>query len=250
MRRIKSAVFDSVSIPDMSLVLTKDTIYEIPDDIFKSSQDLNKAITNGHVICEGIPHKGRYIRFSQETTYPAQSTLSKQGNPATVESRVSILESSVNQLLKKDYEIPTYKYEDYILYSSSFDSSEYDAMIFDMFLDETKRDPNDPGNAKIKHACVTTDNDQDFFFFNSKEFEITHPVKEIFPMIRWSGDGHLIVEIKMNNKKLVILNTQLQINTLWTPISVDPTQSLSINVGLCSKYNSIQMKSYGILAKF
>lgn len=224
----------------MNLLLKKDDIEVVPDEIFESSPDLQNAIRDGHVMCEGKPHKGRIVKFDTPIfTQMSREPSIDQGQ--NIETRINILERSVSTLLKKDYQIPITKYEDYAIYSNTFISSAYDAMVFDMFLDNSKTESS---TVALKHGCLTTANDGQFFTFNSKEFKLDAPIVSIFPMARWEGDGHLIVEV---NKKIV-LNTAQTTNLLWSDIPCSG-DSIGISVSLSSKYNKIALKSYCILAK-
>lgn len=252
MRRITSAIFDSVLIRDLSLVLKRSQIVEIPDEIFNASPDLKRAIIKNEVICDGMAHHGQIAKL----TCPSDVTIQPKQQKSVetfddVQIRLRALEKAVSTILSNNYQQTSPKYDDYLLYTHTFSMSNYDAMVFDAFTDKSKRDNIDPGNAELRYGKLVNTNNEDRFYFKSKEFYIEEEVTEIFPMAKWSGDGAVKLYIKTGKSDIEVLNTGKEpINQLWTPIKIDKTKCISILVTLESKYNYLEFSSYSILLKF
>jgi len=249
MKKVKSAVIDSITIPDLSLLLRKNEIVSVPDHIFAASKDLKAAIRKNLVMCEGMAHKGKIVKF-HESTMREFVPPEIPDNTELVENRISTLEKSVTILLKNYYETQKPKYDDYHLYMQTFASTDYDALVFDAFHDEEKRNQENPGDIVIKNGLLSNaDNSERFSIFNSKTFQVEGDVCSIYPMIRWSGDGVIQMSVTVGDQQIVVLDTGNNVDLLWNPVEIQLADSLSITVGLYSKYNNIYVSSYGILLK-
>lgn len=244
MKKVKSAVFDSFYVRDISLLLRQE-VTAIPDNIFRASKDLQEAIRKGQVICDGSPHRGQLVKLTaprstvQEPDAPVQNNLS---------NRVSVLERSVGHLLKAHYQnVLDPKYDDYVVYTNAFLSTDYDAMVFDTFLDESKRDPGDPGSAVIENGVLTHSNTDFFEIYNSKTYQMNHKIERIFPMARWVGKGSVQMIVRIGTTEIVIVDSTR--NDLWQDIGNFDEDTVNITIALHSKTSKISLKSYGLLMK-
>ena len=235
MKRIKSAVIDAVTVKDLNLTLRKDEFADVPDNIFYASKDLQRCIRQKQIIC--VVEKTRdFIPF--------------QSSPDSLETRVNVLERAVSGLLKKDYAIPTLKYEDNLLHSSAFLSSEYDAMIVELFVDELKRDPATPGNAVIRNGSLEPERINEISFYNSIVYKINQPIEYFMPIASYEGDEYIEIAVTIGGVKYIALQKGPEpIDNLGTNIVVEPNDELSIQILLKNSYNPLKLKSFSILMK-
>lgn len=246
MKRVKSAVFNSIRIRDLSLKLTMNDCVEIPDEIFYASQDLQKLIKAGKVICEGFPHQGKIVDFSLSSVRSYSAT---QPN-LSFEKRIAVLEKAISQNLQENHNTTHPKYNDYQICSNALLSLPYQAMIFEPFLDESKRNSLNPGTGTVNGVLSVLDNETSYSY-HSIDFEL-ESVSAVFPILSYQGDGNISMIVHAGDQDYTVFDTMQNIDLLWSEIPITPKTILSISLFLkeaSNKTYNLSVSSYALLLK-
>src|SRR5437868_6671002 len=104
MKRVTCAIFNSINIKDLNLTLRRHEPVDIPDEMFRVSKDLQKAIKNS------------FVKVEQPKAFVG--TVRESVPHQNFETRLNAIENSISFLLQKENASP--KYEDYFLYNNTF----------------------------------------------------------------------------------------------------------------------------------